>query len=191
MSYKEWERALLKQLTVLPKNERLSITDYYREMYGDKQDLGLTDEEILQEFGSPEACAKKILSEARETGSSAKTPSERKAKPSVAYIVGVVFFTLILILPLAGVGVALVAVLASGVVCGAVCALAGVAYTVFAPFTSLSGVGAAGITAHIGTGVCLCGVGLMLFVLFFLLTKYTSILLTKWFRVLYGRRKRQ
>ena len=191
MSYKEWERKLLRQLAVLSKNERLSIADYYREMYGDKKDLGLTDEEILQEFGEPESCARKILSEERESISSAKTRSARVNKISVAYIVGVAFFTLILILPLVCVGIAVVASFAAGVACGVIFVLAGVAYIVFAPFMAISGVSVAGITAHIGTGIAGCGVGLLAFVGFYLLTKYTAIGLMKGLGFIYGRRKRQ
>lgn len=192
MSYKEWERKLLQQLNALPKNERVSIADYYREMYGDKQDLGLTDEEILQEFGTPEACANKILSEAQAEATSLEKPlREHKNKISVAYIAGVVFFTLLIILPLASVAVSAVASLAIGAICGVIFILAGVAYCVLAPFMAISGVGAAGITAHIGMGIAGCGVGLLLFVGFYLLTKHAAIWCMKALGFIYGRRKRQ
>lgn len=192
MTYKEWERRLLKNLKILPKTERRSIADYYREMYGDKCDLGLSCEEILQEFGAPEACATKILSEEREEPSPSKNNrTKRKNGVSVAYIVGIVFASLIVIAPLACVWAALVASFGAVTLSGAIFVLAGIAYTVLAPLMLSSGVGVAAITAHIGTGIALCGIGLILFVGFMLLTKYTAIGLGKALTFIYGRRKEQ
>ncbi len=192
MTYKEWERRLLKNLKSLPKNERQSLADYYREMYGDKQDLGLTDEEILQEFGTPEACAEKILSEEREAFSLPENKrTERKDEVSVASIVGIAFASLIVIVPLACVWAALVASFGAVTFSGVIFALAGVAYIVLAPFMAMGGLGGAAITAHIGTGIAMCGVGLLLFVGFYLLTKYTAIGLGKALTFIYGGRKKQ
>lgn len=192
MTYKEWERRLLKNLKSLPKNERQAIADYYREMYGDKQDLGLTDEEILQEFGMPEACATKILSEEREAFSLPENKrTKRKDGASFASIVGIAFATLLIIVPITCVWAALVASFGAVTFSGAIFALAGVAYTVLAPFMAMGGLGGAAITAHIGTGIALCGIGLLLIVGFMLLTKYTAIGLGKTLTFIYGRRKRQ
>lgn len=192
MTYKEWERRLLKNLKSLPKNERQSIADYYREMYGDKCDLGLSCEEILQEFDTPEACAEKILSEEREELSPPKNNrTKRKDKPSVASIVGIAFATLLIIAPITCVWAALVASFGAVTLSGAIFTLAGVAYTVFAPFMAIGGLGGAAITAHIGTGIALCGIGLLLIVGFMLVTKYTAIGLGKTLTFIYGRRKEQ
>lgn len=193
MTYKEWERKLLKELKVLPKNEKKEIADYYKEMYGDKLDSGLSEEDILTEFGSPESCAARILSESDGAGSATTGSGEQAEKgvrsgTSVASVLGAAVLSLLLILPLACVGLFVIAIFGATTFGGAIVALAGVAYVIFGPFMTLGG---AAITAHIGLGLACCGVGLLLFALFFVLTKYAAIGCYKALVFIYGRRKRQ
>ena len=77
MSYREWESALMQALKGLPTAECIKITSYYREIYGDKLDAGITEEEIVAEFGDPVACAKKIMLE-NTNEQSADTPTPHK-----------------------------------------------------------------------------------------------------------------
>lgn len=66
MTFHEWEAKLLENLTSLSEQEKQKILDYYREIYSDKTDAGYSNKQILDEFGSPEECAKKILLEESE-----------------------------------------------------------------------------------------------------------------------------
>ena len=47
----QWDKKLKKQLAFLPKDEREKIVAYYDELYYDKRDAGIAEEEILREFG--------------------------------------------------------------------------------------------------------------------------------------------
>lgn len=216
MTWSEWEKRFFKGLTSLSDDERLEIVAYYREMYGDKLEAGISEAEILAEFGEPELCARKILEEGTETTVSDKeneTPqkevdaplpppivSEAPSAPkkedvnaaqsgeSVASVVGMVVLTLLLILPLAIVALAVIISFGAACVSGGVAALAGLVYIFFLPFAGLTG---AGVVANIGIGIATIGVGILLFVGFWYLTKYTAIGTYKVLVSIYGRRKRQ
>ena len=80
MTWKEWELHLMEGLSTLSLEERAKIAEYYQEMYGDKLEAGIPEEEILKEFGDPKACAQKILLENGEE----ITPTQevKKVEPS-------------------------------------------------------------------------------------------------------------
>ena len=115
MTQIEWENILLQSLSALAPNEQNEIAAYYREIYGDKLEAGLTPDEILTEFGSPQECAQRILQEAGKNGETDMvTPTKKVDNPSAAaveksvaekkkakwtpsMIVGMAFLTLLLI----------------------------------------------------------------------------------------------
>lgn len=184
MTYKEWEKKLLKYLTPLPKEERDAAVEYYREMYGDKLDAGEPTEKILQEFGEPRACAERILNENGKT----LPKSSFLGEVSVAWLVGMFFLTALLILPLLAVAISIIAAFASAVVAGAACAVGGAMYVVYSPFMALTGLGFGAVIAHMGVGFALCGVGALLFAAFIPLTKYSCKYLVKGVIYIYTRR---
>ena len=59
MNFESWISEL-KSLLTSSDSEAQEIIDYYKEIYGDKKDAGLSDQEILAEFGSPSECVAKI-----------------------------------------------------------------------------------------------------------------------------------
>lgn len=61
MKYIEWQDEFKSYLSSLDNKERERILSYYAEMYADKRDSGLTEEEAIAEFGAPYDAAKKIL----------------------------------------------------------------------------------------------------------------------------------
>lgn len=228
MTQKEWEKKLKRFLSPLPKAEQNQIVEYYREMYGDKRDAGLSEAEILAEFGDPQVCAGRMISENADTSERSKPASEPKtenayhapvggeAQPvgnpylqanaaanetparyvsasgySVGEIVGIVFFTLLILLPLAIVAASVV--ITFGAICGAGVGIAigGVAFTLSCPFHGLLGLGGAAIVANVGIGLAMIGAGLVLFVGFFYATKYTAIAVGAACKFIYQRRKRQ
>lgn len=63
MTKTQWDRKLKKKLAPLGKDEQRRICDYYDELYNDKKDAGLSEEEILAEFGAPEEAAAKFIEE--------------------------------------------------------------------------------------------------------------------------------
>lgn len=75
MTFHEWEAKLLENLKSLSEQEKQKILDYYREIYSDKTDAGYDNKQILDEFGTPEECAKKILLEENEE----QPPKEQQA----------------------------------------------------------------------------------------------------------------
>ena len=63
MKYIEWRDEFEHFLSALESDERERILAYYSEMYADKRDSGLTEEQAVAEFGAPYDAAKKILCE--------------------------------------------------------------------------------------------------------------------------------
>ena len=190
MTQKTWEKALLKQLNHLPRVERNAAIEYYREIYGDKLDAGYSEKEILQEFGSPEACAKRILSDDSNEFSERErihAPSISK-NHSIAGIIGLVFLTLILILPLASVALSLVVAFAAVSISGIVVALSGVILTIGSPFLAFIGTTLPAVISGMGMGICAIGIGAILFSAFFFGAKYLAIWSYKALKFIYVRR---
>lgn len=182
MTKKIWEKRLLSKLRPLRRAERKKILDYYREMYGDKAEAGYSEAEILAEFGSPEACAARILA---EENVEIPPKKEKRRTSSPLAIVGIVFVSLILVLPLASVALALIVTFFAFTVSGAAIAIAGVIYAIGAPLLSIGSLSAAGVFAHLGVGLTLCGAGCLLFVAFAPLGKYLAIGTGKTLKFLY------
>lgn len=59
----EWEQELKKNLHRLPDEEVRRVRDYYDELFADKIERGLSETEIIRQFGNPVDVADKILSE--------------------------------------------------------------------------------------------------------------------------------
>ncbi len=187
MTKKIWEKRLLAQLKPLSKAERKKILDYYAEMYGDRQEAGLSESAILAEFGSPEECAARILAEEGITVQTQAKPQRAQKRYSAAEIVGLFFVSLILILPLAICALALIIAFGATALAGAIVGVAGAVYALVAPLLSI-GQAAPTVLAHLGMGLTATGVGMVLFVLFFLLTKCLALGSAKAFTFLYMRR---
>ena len=185
MTYRQWEKAFRKQLSRLPKEERERALGYYAELYGDKLDAGVSESEIVREFGDPKAAADKIIEESAETASAqGKTVRARTAGDTAARAAAVLLFLFV--------GLPLLAVLFSLAVAGAALflsgfavILAGVAYVVYF-LVQLCMYGGAGYVAQIGIGLATAGVGALLVPLFLCCTKWLFIACGKIF-VLTGR----
>lgn len=191
MTLREWEKRLKKGLRTLSKEERQTALDYYREMYGDKLDAGESEEKILEEFGSPEACAEKILADEGKEAPRKKVKTT-KGKSSPASIVGLVFFTLMLIVPLYACILGVIVSVAAGAVAGGACVLAGGVYVLFSPiYFGVNGLAFGGVIAHIGLGLVAAGVGIPLSIGFGYLTKLVSVGAVKLFKGIYFGRKEQ
>ena len=174
MSYREWESALMQALKGLPTAECIKITSYYREIYGDKLDAGITEEEIVAEFGDPAACAKKIMLE-NTNEQNADTPTPTKPSSTAGQkakgIILAVLFTLFAGLPLAAVMVSVVVALGAICISGGAGVLGGLAYIFIGAFNA-SGMG---IAAHIGMAIGGMGVCGFLAIGGYYATKYTAI----------------
>ena len=181
MTYKEWEKKLSKYLKPLAQEERLSAVEYYREMYGDKLESGIPTEEILKEFGSPQACAERILN---ENGLSLP----QKTESSVGWWVGMSFLTLILVLPLYASLFSIVISFGAVAFSGGASALAGGLYVVASPFLAIGGMRFWGVIAHMGMGFAALGVGLLLMIGFAYATKYVYKWTVKSLVFIYKRR---
>ena len=188
MTKQAWLKELSLHLKALPRAERKKIMEYYNEIYGDKIENGQTEEQILKEFGSPVDCAKKIL---EESGIEYQEPKKAEKK-TAAYIAGVVLFTLFIVIPLVSAFVGLLgglfAVLASGFAAG----IAGVAYTLVAPFYYwANGLSAGAIFAWMGMGIACIGAGILLAIGGWYALKYTAIGGWKALLYLYGGREKK
>lgn len=193
MKKKVWEHRFLKTLKPLSKDERYSALAYYQELYDDKAESGICEEEILREFGEPERCAYRILL-GEENTDSATPPSATYAKTarqmrtySLAEIIGLVFVGLILLLPLACVALALVVSFGAVCVSGVAVAVAGVVYVIGSPFLFFASGGMA-IATNVAIGVTAIGVGLLLFVGFYYATKWTALAAYRGFSFIFYRR---
>ena len=168
MTYKDWEKRLKRFLKPLPADEKEAALGYYKEMYNDKTDAGLSPEEILEEFGSPKTCAERILTE-----NGLSTPTVGK---SIGWWVVTSFLTLILILPIYTCLFAVIISFGAVAFSGGVCAVAGVVYSAASPFFAFMGFDFWGVISHMGIGFAVTGVSLLLATGFFFATKY----LYKW-----------
>ena len=212
MTRLEWEAELKIHLRALPREEIEKALDYYREMYGDMKEAGRSTDEILRMFGDPQICAARILLESREDAENSMADPERKQKPlpkateekkskkaqrnstkseiSVSDVVGAVFFTLLLIIPLAAVFVSLIASFGAVTVSGCAMVIAGVIFAIASPFIAMiAGTTFAGTVVNIGLGIATAGVGAILAVVFGLLTKYMSIASFKAIKAMYRRKR--
>lgn len=192
MTYRQWEKAFRKRLSRLPEEERERALGYYAELYGDKLDAGVSESEIVREFGDPKAAADKIIEESAETAfAQGKTVRARTAGDTAARAAAVLLFLFV--------GLPLLAVLFSLAVAGAALflsgfavILAGVAHVVYF-LAQLYMYGGAGYVAQIGIGLAAAGVGAMLVPLFLCCTKWLFIACGKIFvltgRVVRGKRE--
>ncbi len=63
MTKYEWERRLRNSLDDLPSREKDKVFDYYDELFADKIESGMLEEDIIDEFGSPYEVADRIRHE--------------------------------------------------------------------------------------------------------------------------------
>ena len=192
MTYEIWENDLRSRILSLPAEERERVLEYYREMYSEMTASGRSVESILEEFGTPEKCAAQVSAEwgskaeDSENALPASAPEPKgKKRVSAAEVVGLIFATLLLILPI---GVSAFAVVISfGAVCvsGGVVGVGGILLAIAYPF---SGASAASIPAGIGLSLASAGAGLLLMVGFYYLTKWSAIWTILALKAIYKRR---
>lgn len=81
MTYIQWRDELNSYLGSMPTEEKEKVFSYFAEMYADKRDAGLSEEEIVAEFGAPYDVARRILSEeGRSAGTPAPAPVEKSKR---------------------------------------------------------------------------------------------------------------
>ena len=68
MTFTEWLRALEEHLAALPPAERQRAAEFYKELYSDEKETGMSEAEILSGLGSPAHAAAEILGNFAETG---------------------------------------------------------------------------------------------------------------------------
>ena len=216
MTYKEWESELLGYLKSLPEKEKEEIINYYREIYSDRSDAGMKNEDILSEFGAPMLCAAKILKESagdipnekidnvkekteqKDTGKitidieKAKKKAKGIAKNlSVSKIVGWFFIAVLVIIPIYAVIISVIASFAAAAISGAALIIGGAVLAVASPFGLITGYTGSGVLATMGMGLASAGVGAVITVIFFLLTKYSAIYFFKANKYIFRRRDKQ
>ncbi len=186
MTKRVWERELKRHLTGLSYSEKKKVLEYYNEIYGDKAEAGLSEEEVIRGFGSPQEVAKKIM---EESGLEYREPkAETKNHPS--FVLGMVLFTLLIGLPLMVVAISLLggafSVLTSGLSAGVACAV----FVLVSPFFYLAnGMGGMAILGYVGLGIAGIGVGILLTIGGWYALKYTAIGSWKFFKNIYAWRK--
>lgn len=63
MTKKEWFSRLRNFIQGMPQEEQRRIFDYYEELYADKRESGMSEWDIIAEFGNPQEVAGKMLTE--------------------------------------------------------------------------------------------------------------------------------
>lgn len=195
MTYKEWESELLGYLKNLSEKEKNEAIEYYREMYGDKTDAGMSTENILKNFGTPRLAAARILMESANDSENKEEPEKttenklpkvknelsnlaQRAKKSVKGIsvskcVGWFFITVLVLIPIFAVVLSVIASLFAVTVAGGACALAGALVAIASPFAFIFGYTGTAVLSLLSTSLCTAGVGALLFAAFLPITKYT------------------
>ncbi len=188
MTYKTWERKLKKELKTLPKTERERVVEYYREMRDEMVSYGRSEQSVLSELGSPESCARKALTEGDYTvtgRTNNRNVSTPKRGITFFEFIGLTLVTLFLVLPIGSGFIGVIIAFAGVCIAGLATGISGIVAAVAYPIYTGGGVAA---TAGIGLGLTASGVGFLLFVVFFILTKYSAIFLAKLLKAIYKRR---
>ena len=215
MSFSEWKKALRANLDDMKDDEVDAAIDYYKEMFADMSDAGKSETDILAEFGTPAECASKIRIEQSESADFDKksdisthtvlnseekndtsrrkeesTPSQKKQtdrRTSIGGIIGMFLFSLIIILPLAGVALGIVVSFASVAVSGVAISVSGALLVVASPAVFILQYGIGEMLLCIGGGITLIGVGIILAIAFWCLTKLSVKGTMAFFRLIYRR----
>ncbi|MDE6075096.1 MAG: DUF1700 domain-containing protein [Clostridia bacterium] len=61
MTYIKWKDEVESYLVGMPQDEKQKLFSYFSEMYADKRDAGISEAQIIEEFGAPYDVAKRIL----------------------------------------------------------------------------------------------------------------------------------
>ena len=213
MNFSEWKKALRAALDDMPDDEVDSALDYYKEMFADMSELGRSERDIIAEFGTPSDCADKIrrecgdlkavksdenteekantphtvLNSEQKAEKSADSESNKKRRISVGEAIGIFFFSLILVLPLAAAAFGAVAAFGACAISGGLIALGGALLCAASPAVLLLGYGTGELILVLGGGITMIGIGGLLAVGFFLATKYTAKGTLAFLRLIYRR----
>lgn len=210
MTYIQWEREFQKCIKSLPEQEKQEIIGYYRELYADKREEGLSDDEIIKNFGTPMLCAATIMmdnaSDEKESSETEKklppTQKEKKASPenadtprsrsrgriTVASVVGWFFLITLFLIPLAAVLVSVFSALAACTLVGGATAITGVILAIASPFSLFVGYTVLSALATLGAALVAIGIGIVIFEVFFIITKYFAFVCFKLCRCFFKRR---
>ena len=162
MTKKTYLRRLKSALNGVSKEERERLLDYYRELIDDGVENGKSEDEVISRLESPEKVAENFKAEMADSPKPVPSKTDGKATGVIAALVGVViaFFGAVLLFSL---GVSAFSVTLAG---------AAVFFTSFA----VLGTPAVGF-AQMGTGLFVCGIGVLLFCLCSIVGKLYAYLL--------------
>ena len=202
MTFREWEKQFKKALKGLSSQEKQTALEYYRELYGDKIEAGCTPEEAVSQFGSPIDCAQDILAE-NEPATTVPQQKTEKIKPvkpqkscgvsthSVSVIIGMVFLTLILIIPLYACLITFIAAFGAVAIGCAVGAVASLLLTILYPvYIAIYGAGWGAIVANLGMCLAAAGICTLLSIGFYFATKYFVVWSIRLFKRIYFKEER-
>ena len=194
MTFRDWEKQFKKALKGLSSQEKQTALEYYRELYGDKIDAGCSPEDAVAQFGNPIDCAQNIIAEnapetQKQNGNYAPTKTKRVRKVSthsISLTIGMVFLTLLLIIPLFS---CLFSTITSFGAVAIVCAVGAVACLllvfIYPVYLIIYGASWGGVVANLG--LCLVGLGVcaILAIGLYYPTKYLAIWSIKLFKRIY------
>ena len=192
MTFREWEKQFKKALKGISTQEKQTALEYYRELYGDKIDAGCSPEDAVAQFGNPVDCAQNIVAEnapANKKDNRTTIVPKQKNKVSthsVSIIIGMVFLTLLLVIPVFAVLLAVVASFGASAIACAVCVVASLLLVIIYPvYLAVYGAAWGAIVANIGMCLAATGVCIVLAIALFFATKYMVIWSIKLFKRIY------
>jgi len=183
MNKRDFEKELEQRLSSASADERKRVLDYYSELYDEKYELGLREEEIIKSFGNPDKIAADVLGESvfnRQVQKVKDRTSSLFSKKSFLMLYFALFFiTIPMTIALLSLVLAAGIIMASGIftviLCGVVFVVAGPVYAGFGVYTMISTDAAAGL-AQVGVGFGILAAGLLLF-LFIRFLNYLRIVI--------------
>ena len=187
MTYKQWEAELNKSLSALPDDEKKNAIDYYREIYADKSEAGISDSDIIADFGSPQAVALRILNESAMESDPPSLDEGRKSeenltrvrnegkKITVSTIIGYACLILFVGIPAAVIMISLIASFGAATIgCGAGF-IGGIIGAAASPFGMILGYTGLNALATAGASLAVSGASLILLIVFYYITKYVTV----------------
>lgn len=201
MTYNEWEGSLIRALSSLPDDEKENAIEYYREIYSDKSEAGISDGDIIADFGTPQAVALRILNEnaieskesildnGSKQGEKVTRMQDNGKKLTVSAIIGYACLILFVGIPAAVIMISFIASFGAATVGCAAGVIGGIVGAIASPFGMILGYTGLNALATAGACMALAGASLILFLVFYAITKYVAVTSYKITAYAIGRRR--
>jgi len=171
MTKYQFEKELAAKLEAAPETERQKVLDYYRELFEEKAEKGLSERDIIASFGDPAAIAADVLGESVFNKNVKRVKTQARSFFTnknflIAYFAGFMItfpLTIVVLSVFLSIGIIAFAAVLSVAICGVAFVIAGPVGMGYGIYMMFDNVGAG--LAQAGAGLALLAAGIMLLML--------------------------